>query len=72
MLRGCIPHPDNVMGVEKGTRPGTTDLGSNLNSISHQLCDLKHFSEIAQILRQYLLPAILICCKDQIRQAKVI
>lgn len=67
MLRDRIPNPDNIKGVEKGTRPGTTDLGSNLNSTSHQLCDLRHFSEIAQILRQYFLPAILICCKDQIR-----
>lgn len=61
MLRDHIPNPDKVKGVEKGTRPGTTDLGSNLNSISHQPCDLKHFSEIAQILRQYFFVFCLQC-----------
>lgn len=55
MLRDRIPNPDKVKGVEKGTRPGSTDLGSNLHSTSHQLCELKHVSEIAQILYQYFL-----------------
>lgn len=49
MIRDYIPNPEKVKEVERGTRPGTTDLGSNLNSTSHQLCDLKHFSETAQV-----------------------
>lgn len=29
--------------------PGTTDLGSSLNSTTNELCDFKHFSEIAHV-----------------------